>query len=81
MAQSGVGRGLFWIRTCANPQYPWAKAQEIGVDFKGNTDLETAVKTNLGVADAADSTSTDASASPEATADAASTAEATAGTN
>jgi foldase protein PrsA len=59
----------------------WAKAQEIGVDFKGNTDLETAVKTQLGVADAADSTSTDASASPEATADATSTAEATAGTN
>lgn len=29
----------------------WAKAQELGVDFKGNTDLEAEIKNSLGIID------------------------------
>lgn len=52
----------------------WEKAQSLGIDFKGNTDLEKEIKASLGVEDT--DSDAEATASPEATASA--SAEATA---
>ncbi len=45
----------------------WKKAQELGIDFKGNDDIEKAIKSAFNVADDADKKSTEATATPEAT--------------
>lgn len=46
----------------------WNQAQELGIDFKGNDDIEKAIKTAFNVTDDSDSKDTEASASPETTA-------------
>ena len=45
----------------------WKKAQELGIDFKGNDDIEKAIKSACNVTDDADKKSTEATATPEAT--------------
>ncbi len=52
----------------------WEKAQTLGIDFKGNTDLENEVRAALGVEDV--TTEPESTAAPETTASPASTAEA-----
>lgn len=54
----------------------WEKAQELGIDFKGNEDIEKAIKSAFNVTDDEEDTDeTEATASPEATATASATAE------
>lgn len=55
----------------------WAKAQELGIDFNGNDDLEKEIKAAYGVED--DSSDASATASPEASASVSASASASAG--
>ena len=45
----------------------WEKAQELGIDFKGNDDIEKAIKSAFNVTDDTDKKSTEATATPETT--------------
>jgi foldase protein PrsA len=56
----------------------WKKAKELGVDFKGNDDLESTIKESFGVSDDDDDSDTSASASADASASASATASASA---
>lgn len=56
----------------------WEKAQTLGVDFKGNTDLENEVRAALGVEDVESTTDTESTAEPEESAAAESTPSASA---
>lgn len=60
----------------------WEKAQSLGIDFHGNDDLESTIKTSLAITDDSDSSdSTDASASPDASASASADATSSAASN
>ncbi len=46
----------------------WQKAESLGLDFKGNTEIEKEIKAAYGIEDETESTETQATADPEATA-------------
>lgn len=46
----------------------WAKAEELGMDFKGNDEIESAIKNAFGISDDTDKEETEATAESEATA-------------
>lgn len=48
----------------------WQKAVELGIDFNGNDDLETTLKTYMGIDDGSDTAETEATAEPSASASA-----------
>lgn len=48
----------------------WQKAVELGIDFNGNDELETTLKTYMGITDGSDSAETEATAEPSASASA-----------
>lgn len=56
----------------------WEKAQSLGIDFKGNTDLENEVRAALGVEDVTNTETTEETAAPESSAEAESTPSASA---
>jgi Parvulin-like peptidyl-prolyl isomerase len=59
----------------------WQKAQSLGIDFHGNDDLETTIKTSLAITDDTSSNSSTATASPSASASASASASSSASTN
>jgi len=52
----------------------WEKAQSLGLDFHGNDDLETTIKTSLNITDDSTTSSSDSTASPSASASASASA-------